>query len=144
MAKLTAVQRDVKFDKDEYVFRATKDYEEGEEVFMNYGSHPNDTLLAECKRGGTFRCSALIDHRWIYTRRQRGRFDLPRRHCFPGYTHTWAARGTVAESILWVSHLLYIRSESPRVIYSSPLTPTQEIIKSLPTGPAIAQKSPRV
>ncbi|KAJ5336995.1 uncharacterized protein N7506_005017 [Penicillium brevicompactum] len=41
------VARDVKFDKDEYVFRATKDYEEGEEVFMNYGSHPNDTLLAE-------------------------------------------------------------------------------------------------
>ncbi|OQE37410.1 hypothetical protein PENCOP_c010G04831 [Penicillium coprophilum] len=41
------VARDVKFDGNTYEFRATKDYEEGEEVFMNYGSHPNDTLLAE-------------------------------------------------------------------------------------------------
>ncbi|CAG7932865.1 unnamed protein product [Penicillium olsonii] len=41
------VARDVKFDEHEYVFRATKDYEKGDEVFMNYGSHPNDTLLAE-------------------------------------------------------------------------------------------------
>ncbi|KAJ5210385.1 hypothetical protein N7472_000524 [Penicillium cf. griseofulvum] len=41
------VARDVKFDENTYEFRATKDYEEGEEVFMNYGSHPNDTLLAE-------------------------------------------------------------------------------------------------
>jgi hypothetical protein len=42
-------QRDVKFDENEYVFCATKDYEEGDEVYMNYGSHPNDTLLAECE-----------------------------------------------------------------------------------------------
>ncbi|OGE54453.1 hypothetical protein PENARI_c006G05102 [Penicillium arizonense] len=41
------VARDVKFDENEYVFCATKDYEEGDEVYMNYGSHPNDTLLAE-------------------------------------------------------------------------------------------------
>ncbi|OQE16810.1 hypothetical protein PENFLA_c026G09468 [Penicillium flavigenum] len=41
------VARDVEFDENTYVFRATKDYEEGDEVFMNYGSHPNDTLLAE-------------------------------------------------------------------------------------------------
>ncbi|KAJ5780969.1 hypothetical protein N7457_006129 [Penicillium paradoxum] len=41
------VARDVKFDEHEYVFCATRDYEEGEEVYMNYGSHPNDTLLAE-------------------------------------------------------------------------------------------------
>ncbi|KAJ5252381.1 hypothetical protein N7489_002791 [Penicillium chrysogenum] len=41
------VARDVKFDENTYEFRATKDYEEGDEVFMNYGSHPNDTLLAE-------------------------------------------------------------------------------------------------
>ncbi|KAJ5472542.1 hypothetical protein N7530_006543 [Penicillium desertorum] len=41
------VTRDVKFDENTYEFRATKDYEEGDEVFMNYGSHPNDTLLAE-------------------------------------------------------------------------------------------------
>lgn len=43
-------QRDVRFDESVYEFRATKDYEEGEEVFMNYGSHPNDTLLAECEK----------------------------------------------------------------------------------------------
>lgn len=43
-------QRDVKFDESTYEFRATKDYEEGEEVYMNYGSHPNDTLLAECEK----------------------------------------------------------------------------------------------
>lgn len=43
-------QRDVKFDENTYEFRATKDYEEGEEVYMNYGSHPNDTLLAECEK----------------------------------------------------------------------------------------------
>lgn len=45
----TRKQRDVKFDEHTYEFRATKDYEEGEEVYMNYGSHPNDTLLAECE-----------------------------------------------------------------------------------------------
>ncbi|KAJ5124732.1 uncharacterized protein N7515_008557 [Penicillium bovifimosum] len=41
------VPRDVKFNENEYVFCATEDYNEGEEVYMNYGSHPNDTLLAE-------------------------------------------------------------------------------------------------
>lgn len=49
-------QRDVKFNKDEYVFRATQDYAVGEEVYMNYGSHPNDTLLAECK------CSDIAEY----------------------------------------------------------------------------------
>jgi hypothetical protein len=47
-------QRDVKFDENTYEFRATKDYEEGDEVFMNYGSHPNDTLLAECEKVSLF------------------------------------------------------------------------------------------
>jgi hypothetical protein len=52
LPKLTQIlkQRDVKFDENTYEFRATKDYEEGEEVFMNYGTHPNDTLLAECEK----------------------------------------------------------------------------------------------
>ncbi|CAG8245120.1 unnamed protein product [Penicillium salamii] len=60
------VARDVKFDEHEYVFRATKDYQEGEEVFMNYGSHPNDTLLAECRSWSIAdTCATLIDHRWF-------------------------------------------------------------------------------
>lgn len=55
-------QRDVKFNKDEYVFKATQDYAMGEEVYMNYGSHPNDTLLAECKRRDIAEyCSTFID-----------------------------------------------------------------------------------
>lgn len=55
----------MKFDGKEYVFRATSDYgidsylrrsgskltraDEGEEVYMSYGPHPNDFLFAECK-----------------------------------------------------------------------------------------------
>ncbi|KAJ5296674.1 Complex I intermediate-associated protein 30 [Penicillium atrosanguineum] len=41
------VECDVKFDADEYTLCATEDYEEGDEVYMSYGSHPNDFLLAE-------------------------------------------------------------------------------------------------
>ncbi|KKK14337.1 hypothetical protein P175DRAFT_0545552 [Aspergillus ochraceoroseus IBT 24754] len=37
----------VKFDGKEYVFRATTSYEEGEEIFMSYGPHPNDFLFTE-------------------------------------------------------------------------------------------------
>ncbi|KAF7591908.1 hypothetical protein BBP40_000879 [Aspergillus hancockii] len=37
----------VKFDGEKYVFRATKHYDEGEEVYMSYGHHPNDFLFAE-------------------------------------------------------------------------------------------------
>ncbi|KAE8350286.1 SET domain-containing protein [Aspergillus coremiiformis] len=37
----------VKFDGEKYVFRATKHYDEGEEIYMSYGSHPNDFLFAE-------------------------------------------------------------------------------------------------
>ncbi|KAL4997624.1 hypothetical protein BDV10DRAFT_89305 [Aspergillus recurvatus] len=37
----------VKFDGQEYVFRAAKAYEAGDEVFMSYGPHPNDFLFAE-------------------------------------------------------------------------------------------------
>ena len=44
------IQCDVKFSEEEYVFRATENYESGEEVFMSYGAHPNDFLLAECER----------------------------------------------------------------------------------------------
>ncbi|EAU30918.1 predicted protein [Aspergillus terreus NIH2624] len=56
----------VKFDGEKYVFRATKHYgiaihplmrheesnsdtDEGEEIYMSYGPHPNDFLLTECK-----------------------------------------------------------------------------------------------
>lgn len=56
-------QRDVKFDQNTYEFRATKDYKEGEEVFMNYGSHPNDTLLAECEKVlffSSLRCADFV------------------------------------------------------------------------------------
>ncbi|KAI9376252.1 hypothetical protein BJX61DRAFT_415924 [Aspergillus egyptiacus] len=35
------------FDGEEYVFRATKAYEAGEEIFMSYGPHPNDFLFTE-------------------------------------------------------------------------------------------------
>ncbi|BCR91601.1 uncharacterized protein ACHE_70444S [Aspergillus chevalieri] len=38
---------DVKFNGKEYVFRSTESYVEGEEVYMSYGPHPNDFLLAE-------------------------------------------------------------------------------------------------
>ncbi|KAJ5772152.1 hypothetical protein N7520_002681 [Penicillium odoratum] len=41
------VECDVKFDENEYTLRATEDYEKGDEVYMSYGSHPNDFLLAE-------------------------------------------------------------------------------------------------
>ncbi|KAL4906894.1 hypothetical protein BDW74DRAFT_176495 [Aspergillus multicolor] len=37
----------VKFDGKEYVFRAAKAYEAGEEIFMSYGNHPNDFLFTE-------------------------------------------------------------------------------------------------
>lgn len=43
------LQCDVKFDADEYTLRATENYSEGDEVYMSYGGHPNDFLLAECK-----------------------------------------------------------------------------------------------
>lgn len=39
----------MKFDEDGYTLRATEDYEEGDEVYMSYGGHPNDFLLAECE-----------------------------------------------------------------------------------------------
>lgn len=35
------------------MFRAARDYEEGEEVFMSYGKHPNDFLLTECEANTT-------------------------------------------------------------------------------------------
>ncbi|GLI77165.1 hypothetical protein PoHVEF18_005450 [Penicillium ochrochloron] len=41
------VECDVKFDEDGYTLCATEDYEEGDEVYMSYGGHPNDFLLAE-------------------------------------------------------------------------------------------------
>ncbi|KAJ6117567.1 hypothetical protein N7512_007292 [Penicillium capsulatum] len=41
------VDCDVSFTDEEYTLTATKDYAKGEEVFMNYGSHSNDLLLAE-------------------------------------------------------------------------------------------------
>ncbi|KAL4799389.1 hypothetical protein BDV19DRAFT_258128 [Aspergillus venezuelensis] len=37
----------VKFDGQNYVFRAAKSYETGEEIFMSYGPHPNDFLFIE-------------------------------------------------------------------------------------------------
>ncbi|KAL4953216.1 hypothetical protein BDW69DRAFT_8518 [Aspergillus filifer] len=37
----------VKFDGRNYVFRAAKAYESGEEIFMSYGPHPNDFLFTE-------------------------------------------------------------------------------------------------
>ncbi|KAL3472638.1 hypothetical protein BJX99DRAFT_211139 [Aspergillus californicus] len=37
----------VKFDGQEYVFRAVKAYEAGEEIFISYGPHPNDFLFTE-------------------------------------------------------------------------------------------------
>lgn len=52
-----AMQCDVKFDEKEYTLRATEDYEKGDEVYMSYGSHPNDFLLAECEpRSDTIIC----------------------------------------------------------------------------------------
>jgi hypothetical protein len=47
-------QCDVKFDGDGYTLSATEDYEAGDEVYMSYGSHPNDFLLAECKSSHCF------------------------------------------------------------------------------------------
>lgn len=46
---LCGIKCDVKFDEDGYTLSATDDYEVGDEVYMSYGSHSNDTLLAECK-----------------------------------------------------------------------------------------------
>ncbi|KAL3466774.1 hypothetical protein BJX64DRAFT_284327 [Aspergillus heterothallicus] len=40
-------QCNVKFDGHEYVFRAAKAYNAGEEIFMSYGPHTNDFLFAE-------------------------------------------------------------------------------------------------
>ncbi|RAL10564.1 uncharacterized protein BO97DRAFT_393889 [Aspergillus homomorphus CBS 101889] len=37
----------VKFDGQNYVFRAAKEYDEGEEIYMSYGPHPNDFLFTE-------------------------------------------------------------------------------------------------
>jgi hypothetical protein len=37
----------VKFDGHEYVFRAVKAYNIGEEIFMSYGPHTNDFLFTE-------------------------------------------------------------------------------------------------
>ncbi|GLA33708.1 hypothetical protein AnigIFM63309_000542 [Aspergillus niger] len=37
----------VKFDGEEYVFRAAKEYNEGEEIYMSYGPHSNDFLFTE-------------------------------------------------------------------------------------------------
>ncbi|KAH8426411.1 uncharacterized protein LDX57_004149 [Aspergillus melleus] len=37
----------VKFDGRNYVFRAAKHYDEGEEIYMSYGPHPSDFLLTE-------------------------------------------------------------------------------------------------
>ncbi|PLB52374.1 SET domain-containing protein [Aspergillus steynii IBT 23096] len=37
----------VKFNGLNYIFRATKHYDEGEEIYMSYGPHPNDFLLTE-------------------------------------------------------------------------------------------------
>ncbi|GIC86574.1 uncharacterized protein Aud_002948 [Aspergillus udagawae] len=41
------VEDDVKFDGQRYVFRATRHYDSGEEIYMSYGPHPNDFLLVE-------------------------------------------------------------------------------------------------
>ncbi|THC98029.1 hypothetical protein EYZ11_002455 [Aspergillus tanneri] len=37
----------VKFDGRNYIFRATKHYDKGEEIYMSYGPHPNDFLYTE-------------------------------------------------------------------------------------------------
>ncbi|PWY82250.1 ribosomal N-lysine methyltransferase [Aspergillus heteromorphus CBS 117.55] len=37
----------VKFDGEKYVFWAAKEYEEGEEIYISYGHHPNDFLFTE-------------------------------------------------------------------------------------------------
>ncbi|KAJ5884995.1 hypothetical protein N7495_009505 [Penicillium taxi] len=41
------VECDVKFSDTEYTLTVTEDYEEGDEVYMSYGNHPNDFLLTE-------------------------------------------------------------------------------------------------
>ncbi|PYH98747.1 ribosomal N-lysine methyltransferase [Aspergillus ellipticus CBS 707.79] len=41
------LQCNVKFDGEKYVFRAVKKYEEGQEIYISYGSHPNDFLFTE-------------------------------------------------------------------------------------------------
>ncbi|KAJ5110909.1 hypothetical protein N7532_001444 [Penicillium argentinense] len=41
------IECDVKFDESQYTLSATENYESGDEVYMNYGSHPNDFLLTE-------------------------------------------------------------------------------------------------
>ncbi|PYH80763.1 ribosomal N-lysine methyltransferase [Aspergillus uvarum CBS 121591] len=37
----------VNFDGHHYVFRAAKEYDEGDEIYMSYGPHPNDFLFTE-------------------------------------------------------------------------------------------------
>ncbi|RAH75529.1 uncharacterized protein BO66DRAFT_310466 [Aspergillus aculeatinus CBS 121060] len=37
----------VKFDGLHYVFRAAREYDEGDEIYMSYGPHPNDFLFTE-------------------------------------------------------------------------------------------------
>ena len=53
-------QCDVKFDESGYTLRATEDYKKGEEVYMSYGSHPNDFLLAECESSICQRCWSAL------------------------------------------------------------------------------------
>ncbi|RAO72652.1 uncharacterized protein BHQ10_008664 [Talaromyces amestolkiae] len=38
---------EVDFDGQAYTFKASQQFEKGEELFMSYGSHPNDFLLVE-------------------------------------------------------------------------------------------------
>ncbi|KAL4807604.1 hypothetical protein BDV18DRAFT_106062 [Aspergillus unguis] len=38
---------EVHFDGKEYTFKASRQYEKGEEIYMSYGSHSNDFLLVE-------------------------------------------------------------------------------------------------
>jgi hypothetical protein len=61
LTRSITMQCDVKFDEKEYTLRATEDYEKGDEVYMSYGSHPNDFLLAECEYcSGTLTSIKLI------------------------------------------------------------------------------------
>lgn len=39
----------MKFDQNGYTLTATENYQKGEEVYMSYGCHPNDFLMAECE-----------------------------------------------------------------------------------------------
>ena len=51
---LCGTQCDVKFNADGYTLSASENYEAGDEVYMSYGDHPNDFLLAECKSNYSF------------------------------------------------------------------------------------------